>query len=243
MKDIILYHGSRGGINGDIKPCSRIKCDFGKGFYMGENPMQVKGLVVEDMEPIFYTLKFKLSEIPENRILILNNTDWLNTVLAYRKKVPEFSSLDIAKNAVQNLQKYDVVIGPIGDDKMNEAMQAYADGYLTDKGLLACLQYVNFGNQIVALTEFACNKIEILSKREIMGKEADEVRDYSRQKRIESRDIVNSMIRKYRGNGVYLDQLIEKEKDSKNIPFENKKVQNFPNIIIKTEGDLENDSR
>ena len=105
--------------------------------------MQVKGLVVEDMEPIFYTLKFKLSEIPENRILILNNTDWLNTVLAYRKKVPEFSSLDIAKNAVQNLQKYDVVIGPIGDDKT----------------------------------------------------------------------------------------------------FENKKVQNFPNIIIKTEGDLENDSR
>ena len=73
MKDIILYHGSRGGIEGKIKPCSRPRCDFGQGFYMGENPQQVKGLVVEDMEPIFYTLKFKLSEIPENKILSEQN--------------------------------------------------------------------------------------------------------------------------------------------------------------------------
>ena len=220
MKDIILYHGSRGGIEGKIKPCSRPRCDFGQGFYMRENPQQVKGLVVEDMEPIFYTLKFKLSEIPENKILILDKNEWLNTVLACRKKVPEFSSLDIAKNAIKNLKKYDVVIGPIGDDKMNDAMQAYADGYLTDKGLIACLQYVNFGNQVVALTEFACSKIEIISQREVVGKEADDVREYSRQKRAESRDIVNHIMRQYRGNGLYLDQLIESEKQ---ISIEQKK--------------------
>lgn len=29
MKDIILFHGSRGGIDGPIKPSSRIRCDFG----------------------------------------------------------------------------------------------------------------------------------------------------------------------------------------------------------------------
>ena len=225
MRDIVLYHGSRGGIEGDIKPCSRLRCDFGRGFYMGENPEQVKGLIVEDLDPVFYTLKIKLSEIPENRILNLNNDEWLNTVLACRKKVPEFLSLNIAKEAINRLQNYDVIIGPIGDDKMNDAMQAYASGYLTDKGLLACLQYVNFGNQIVARTEYACSKIEIISSREIFGREAEDAREYSRKKRIESRDIVSKMIRKYRGNGIYIDQLIENE--NKNL----------------FKGDVENDTR
>ena len=36
MEDVILYHGSRGGIQGKIRPCSRLRCDFGKGFYMGD---------------------------------------------------------------------------------------------------------------------------------------------------------------------------------------------------------------
>ena len=126
MKDIILYHGSRGGIKGKIKPVSRSKCDFGAGFYMGENKEQVKSLVIEDAEPIFYVLKLRLSEIPENKILILDNRDWLHAVLAFRKKVNEFNNLDIAQNIIKKINNYDIVIGPIGDDKMNEAMRAYA---------------------------------------------------------------------------------------------------------------------
>ena len=42
MEDIILFHGSRGGLQGDIQPQSRVD-DFGKGFYMGESQDQAKG--------------------------------------------------------------------------------------------------------------------------------------------------------------------------------------------------------
>lgn len=52
MEDIILYHGSRGGIDGLIRPISRVRCDFGQGFYMGESEEQAKGLIVEDSVPI-----------------------------------------------------------------------------------------------------------------------------------------------------------------------------------------------
>ena len=37
---ILLYHGSKSGIIGDIAPKSREMCDFGKGFYMGTEPGQ-----------------------------------------------------------------------------------------------------------------------------------------------------------------------------------------------------------
>ena len=37
-KRMILFHGSKSGIKGPIAPISRERCDFGKGFYMGNEP-------------------------------------------------------------------------------------------------------------------------------------------------------------------------------------------------------------
>jgi len=42
-----LYHGSKNGIKGDIKPESRERCDFGCGFYLGDKPDQPKGLIAQ----------------------------------------------------------------------------------------------------------------------------------------------------------------------------------------------------
>ena len=36
---VLLYHGSKSGIEGKIEPKSRSQCDFGKGFYMGTDPL------------------------------------------------------------------------------------------------------------------------------------------------------------------------------------------------------------
>ena len=58
-QELYLLHGSRGGLKGEIRPCSRENCDFGRGFYMGTNPNQVKGLVVSDRNPVFYELKIE----------------------------------------------------------------------------------------------------------------------------------------------------------------------------------------
>lgn len=54
MEDKILFHGSRGGINEKIQPLSRFTCDFGKGFYMGTDIMQAKGIVSNDFDPYIY---------------------------------------------------------------------------------------------------------------------------------------------------------------------------------------------
>ena len=211
MKDIILYHGSRGGIEGSIRPISRERCDFGKGFYMGQSPEQVKGLVVEDTAPYFYTVKLKLSEIPEERILKLQDDNWLYTVLACRKKVKEFSELDIAKETLTRLKNYDLVMGSIADDQMNEAMTAFTNMALTDEGLKYCLQKVQYGDQYVALTDFACSKIEIISERAMVGQELDDIRKYNSQKLKESKNTVKDAMRQYRRIGNYLDEIIEKE--------------------------------
>ncbi len=213
MDDIILYHGSRGGLEGSIRPISRVRCDFGKGFYMGESEEQAKGLIVEDSSPVLYTMKLKLSEISEDCILKLKGKDWIYAVLANRRRIKDFSKLRMADYWINELNKYDVVIGPIADDRMNEAMQRFSDYTLSDEGLNACLQYVNYGEQYVAKTAFACSKIEVISERAIKEDELDAVRKYSHEKRMEGRDIVSKMTIEYRNKGQYLDEIMKNQRN------------------------------
>lgn len=213
LEDIILYHGSRSGIKGDIKPISREECDFGKGFYMGTISEQAKGLVAYKQNPVFYEMKFRLSEIPEERILNLNNNmDWLYTILANRQFCEEFNELEIAKDFIESTKKYDVVIGSIADGGILAAINEFADYCMTDNGLIACLQAVDYGKQYVAKTEFACSKIEILSEHTITEDEKKAIQQYEREKKRERKGLVRKIEDKYINNGLYLDEIIEAER-------------------------------
>ena len=219
-KDIVLYHGSRGGIEGNIKPISRVRCDFGQGFYLGENSYQAKGLVVEDASPYFYSIKLKLSEIPNDKILVLSGREWLNTVLANRKSIQEFNALQITKQYLENTNKYDVIIGPIADDRMIEAIRRFEQKSMTDKGLIACLQSANMGNQYVLKTEFACSKAEILEEKQLYGQEEQAVRNYVQDSRGKVYNIVEEMQEKYQRDGLYLNELIKEEKAKESIALQ-----------------------
>lgn len=54
-KQNILYNASRFGISGIIQPISRSKCDFGKDFYMGKDPIQPLTLVCNE-KTLFFIL-------------------------------------------------------------------------------------------------------------------------------------------------------------------------------------------
>ena len=90
----ILYHGSRGGISGDIKPISRIHCDFGKGFYMGTNQNQVKSLVSNDPNPYYYRLELNIDCLDKDRVLQLTDMDWAYFVLFNRGKLKSVKDSD-----------------------------------------------------------------------------------------------------------------------------------------------------
>lgn len=213
MKDIILYHGSKDGIKGNISPISRELCDFGKGFYLGESKEQAKSIVCEYSNPVLYKIQLKLSEMPEEKILKLDGNDWLFAILASRKMISDFNSLPIAQEWLDKCKKYDVIIGKIADDKMNEAMTRFAEYGLTDKGLQACLLSVRYGNQYVLKTEFACSKAVIIEKKKLFGSEIDNARKYSQRMRYEAKNCIYDCAIKYRNNGKYLDQIIEEEKN------------------------------
>lgn len=213
MKDIILYHGSRGGLEGNITPISRVKTDFGRGFYLGTNKNQAKGLVANEKNAVIYTMKLKLSEIPEDRILVLSGQDWLYTVLANRQRWEKFNELAISQTYIDLVKNYDVIIGPIADDRMNSSVESFIANALTDTGLKACLKAVDYGQQYVLKTPFACGKIEIINSYEMSEKEKDDAYAYCRHLQAEGDVVVNNAIEEYQRQGLYFNEIIKKERE------------------------------
>lgn len=210
MKDIVLYHGSKGGIKGNIQPSSRELCDFGKGFYLGENPEQAKSIISEHNSPYFYKIRLKLSEISEDRILKLDGDDWLYSVLACRNKIPEFNNLSFIQELIDKINSSDVVIGKIADDKMSDAINQYTNGALSNLGLYNCLRSVQYGDQYVLKTPFACSKTEILDERKLSSFDIANIQKYNSLRRSEATKAIFNSIVKYRGQGVYFDELLVK---------------------------------
>lgn len=208
MKDITLYHGSRGGLVGNIQPSSRIRCDFGQGFYMGNKPEQAKTLVYTDTNPIFYTVNFKLSQIPNDKILILNDMDWAYFVLYNRGKLENIKNTDFYKS-IRNMQaNKDVIIGPIADDNMNAVMRQFENGDITDKALLECIRCIDYGTQYVAKTQYACDCIDIQFQEELNPSHYEEYHKYRIDKIHESEEKVKLIKRQFRNEGQYLDEII-----------------------------------
>lgn len=212
----ILYHGSKGGIVGAISEKSPNKnreknpCDFGEGFYVGTNKLQAEGVCIEDQKPVLYTLTVDFSCIPEEKILVLTDEQWLFTILACRKKSNRFNELPLAEEIRDIIDSYDIVIGTIADDRMNEAINSFNENNITDKALIACLQYIDYGTQIVFKTPKVNDMITLLSNKLLIGFEAQYIRNSLYEDRKKSLHTVEEMKSKYRREGFFLDEIIEK---------------------------------
>ena len=136
-------------------------------------------------------------------------------MLAHRRKCAEFSELPLADQYIQKAKQYDFIIGAIADDRMKDAVRSYSEYTMTDKGFTACLSAIDYGFQIVAKTKTACRQISIVSEHEIYGQEAEGIRVYNQNKMNQARNIVRDMRIKYRNDGLYLDELINKELNKK----------------------------
>lgn len=211
---INLYHGSRGGIEGSIEPASRSRCDFGRGFYMGTLPMQAKSLVAGDDAPYFYQLKFDISKINPEKILVLSDKDWLYTILSNRKTSDDFNELLISKIILDEIKKYDVIIGNIADDKMRAAMNSFIEDALTDEGLKYCLNSTNdkLGIQVVAKTQEACNLIKIVKEVPLKGLELENAIHYGDETLKSCDNIVKFAKRNYTDEGMRLSAMIKMER-------------------------------
>lgn len=209
-KTVILYHGSKSGIHGNIAPVSRKYCDFGKGFYMGTERIQPLTLICNYPDARIYTLEADLSEL---KILDIEvGLEWA-LLVAYNRGKMEGAKNTLLYNHIANLsQKNDMITGYIANDRMFVVLDRFFHGEITDCALINSLSALKLGKQYVALTKKACEKIKILDEKTISNEEREELKQKSEENRQEGIQVAERICREYRREGRFFDEILEEGK-------------------------------
>lgn len=221
MDDIILYHGSRGGIEEPIRPISRELCDFGRGFYMGENELQTQSLVIGDAFPVFYKLELQLSKIPEDRILKFGaDRSWLDFILYNRKKYNALDGTFFTQELQRLRNSADIIIGPIADDDYQKVMYDFTHNRCSDAVALAAFAANDYKNQYVAITDKGCDAIKIIAEHVPSKDEIEYITNLKAASRDKHYSVYEEAFTSHRREGLLLKEIIA-EKLSKERGMQN----------------------
>ena len=204
---LTLFHGSKAGIMGNIKPLSRENCDFGRGFYMGTEASQPLTLICNYEKARLYTVKFDLSGL---KILDLEvGLDWALLVAYNRGKMEAARGTAIYERIAGMANGCDVIVGFIANDRMFVVLDRFFKGEITDEALIHSLAALKLGKQYVALTEKACNQIEIVDEKLLDESERESLKIESEENRSKGIALADEICRQYRREGRFFDEILE----------------------------------
>lgn len=204
---ILLYHGSKSGIDGTIKPISRDRCDFGKGFYMGTDKTQPLTLICNYPDAKLYTVKANLDGLKVLDIEV--GIDWALLVAYNRGKMESAKGTSIYKRIAEMADGCDMIIGFIANDRMFVVLDRFFNGEITDAALINSLSALKLGKQYVALTEKACKQIEIIEEKVLTEKDREDLKYESEENRTKGIALANEICMKYRREGLFFDEIIK----------------------------------
>lgn len=206
---LILYHGSKKGITGDVAPISREECDFGRGFYMGTSTLQPLTLICNEDKPKFYAVELDLTGL---KVLTVDvGMDWAMLIAYHRKEMESAKGTAVYEKYAHMADGYDVIIGYIANDRMYTELFRFFNKTLTDVALINCLSALDLGKQYVALSEKACRQIRILKEEPLSPLELALLKDMSAERRKEGVALAEEIEVKYRREGKFFDEILRGE--------------------------------
>ncbi|MBR1912657.1 MAG: DUF3990 domain-containing protein [Treponema sp.] len=204
---IKLFHGSKRGLDGKIRPVSREFCDFGKGFYMGTEKTQPMTLICNYENATMYELELNIETLTVKDIPL--NLDWAMFVAFNRGRLTK----DIAPELYRRFESFkkgvDVFKGYIANDRMFVVLDRFFDGDITDTALVQSLSVLKLGIQYVAITQKACNAVSVIKEYRLPAQEKNQLIAQSEENRKLGISLANDVCKKYRREGKYFDELIK----------------------------------
>ena len=207
---ILLYHGSKSGIVGDIAPKSREMCDFGKGFYMGTEPGQPLTLVCDFEKSKFYIVSIDTKAL--DTVEIKADLDWAMLVAFHRGRMDKINGTAFYEKYSRIDAGKDLVIGNIANDRMFYVLDNFFMGNITDMALVNSLSALKLGKQYVATTEKACAAVRIEREIPLSMMERRFLQDESDANRQKGIALANDICKNYRREGNFFDEILDEAK-------------------------------
>ncbi len=137
---ITLYHGSNIAIDKIDLSKSKKGKDFGQGFYLNPNYDQAKAMAEFKTEflafgtPTVTVFDFDFEGAKADGLNIKTFDD-------YSEEWAEFVVMNRRNNTPEQIHPYDIVVGPIADDKVGLQIRLYTEGYITVEKLVKEIKY------------------------------------------------------------------------------------------------------
>ena len=204
---VLLYHGSKSGIKGNIEPKSRSKCDFGKGFYMGTEPSQALTLICDYDKSKFYIVSVAVDELEILDVPV--NLEWAMIVAYHRGRMEKIKGTELYNKYHDIANNKDMIVGSIADDRMFYVIDNFFLGNITDAALVNSLSALELGKQYVAITQKACDSVKIECEVELSYLERQFLKDVAEENREKGTSLANDICKNYRREGLFFDELLD----------------------------------
>lgn len=208
---VLLYHGSKSGIVGNIEPKSRPQCDFGKGFYMGTEVSQALRLICDYEKSKLYLTSVDLSDLQV--VEVPADIDWAMLVAYHRGKMEKIAGTPFYEKYRNITLNKDLVIGSIANDRMFYVIDNFFIGNITDSALVNSLTALQLGKQYVAISEKGCNAVKIEKEIEISWLERLFIKDVAEENRAKGVSMANGICKNYRREGLFFDELLDQARN------------------------------
>lgn len=158
-RELIVYHGSCYDFEEVDLSKSHNRRDFGKGFYTTVLKAQSEEwgyrLSLREKKERYFVYEYLFQESEGLKVKRFDSlsVEWL-----------EFIKENRSKGGLQH--DYDVVIGPVADDKTMETVQLYIANILTVSEAVERLKYSKVNNQVSFHTKNALKHLKFLGRKE-----------------------------------------------------------------------------
>ena len=207
---ILLYHGSKAGIVGNIEPKSRKQCDFGKGFYMGTEPSQALTLTCDYEKSKFYIVSISTVELAQ--LNVPANIDWAMLVSYHRGRMEKINGTPFYNKYRDMANNKDLIIGSIANDRMFYVIDNFFIGNVTDAALINSLAALQLGKQYVAVSQKGCNAVRIEAEVPLSYLERLFMKEVAEENRAKGVSLANDICKNYRREGMFFDEILDEAK-------------------------------
>lgn len=208
---VLLYHGSKAGIEGKIEPKSRKQCDFGKGFYMGTDPGQALTLICDYEKSKFYIVSVDTDKL--SQIEVPADIGWAMLVAYHRGRMENINGTPFYNKYRDMTADKDLIIGNIANDRMFFVIDNFFVGNVTDKALVNSLSALQLGKQYVAVSQKGCDAVRIESEISLSYLERLFIKNTAEENRTKGISLANDICRNYRREGLFFDEILDKAKN------------------------------
>ena len=207
---ILLYHGSKSGIVGNIEPKSRKQCDFGKGFYMGTNPNQPLTLICDYEESKFYIVSICTDALKS--LEVNTDIDWAMLVAYNRGKMEKIKDTNLYNKYRDMMADKDLIIGSIANDRMFYVIDNFFIGNVTDVALVNSLSALQLGRQYVTVSQKGCDAVCIEKEIPLSYLERLVMKEVADENRAKGISLANDICKNYRREGKFFDEILDEAK-------------------------------